>query len=98
MEMGGLSAEQVEKIIEQAEAKAGEVERAAAEQRRQQREQERLVAAEAAEATAAPSPYYADGKPAEVIEQAAPESNGDAQSVAGEPADHPAESSDDAAE
>jgi N utilization substance protein A len=98
MEMGGHSAEQVEKIIEQAEAKAGEVERAAAEQRRQQREQERLVAAEAAEATAAPSPYYADGKPAEVIEQAAPESNGDAQSVAGEPADHPAESSDDAAE
>ena len=49
--------------------KPAEAERAAAEQRRQQREQERLEAAEAAEAAANPSPYYADGKPAEAIEQ-----------------------------
>jgi transcription termination/antitermination protein NusA len=46
MEMGSLSQEQVDKIIQQAEAKAAEAEAAAAEQRRQQREQDRLAAAE----------------------------------------------------
>ncbi len=46
MEMGSLAQEQVDKIIQQAEAKAAEAEAAAAEQRRQQREQERLAAAE----------------------------------------------------
>jgi N utilization substance protein A len=46
MEMGGLPQEQVDKIIQQAEAKAAEAEAAAAEQRRKQREQERLAAAE----------------------------------------------------
>jgi N utilization substance protein A len=71
MEMGSLTAEQVDVIVRQAELKAAEAEKAAAEQRRQQREQDRLEAAEAAEAAANPSPYYADGKPAEVIEQAA---------------------------
>ncbi len=71
MEMGGLTAEQVDNIVRQAELKAAEAEKAAAEQRRHQREQERLEAAEAAEAAASPSAYYADGKPAEVIEQAA---------------------------
>jgi N utilization substance protein A len=50
MEMGGLSAEQVDKIVQQAEVKAAEAEKAAAVQRRQQREQDRLDAAEAAEA------------------------------------------------
>lgn len=69
MEMGGLSAEQVDRIVHQAEVKAGEAERAAAEQRRAQRDQERLDAAEAAEAASKPTPYMADGKPAEVIEQ-----------------------------
>jgi len=69
MEMGELNTEQVERIVQQAEVKAAEAEKAAAEQRRQQREQERLAAAEAAEAAAAQSAYYADGKPAEVIEQ-----------------------------
>jgi N utilization substance protein A len=73
MEMGGLSAEQVDRIVKQAEAKAGEAERAAAEQRRQQREQDRIEAAETSEAVANESIYYADGKPAEVIEQAIPE-------------------------
>jgi transcription termination/antitermination protein NusA len=70
MEMGGLTAEQVDHIVGQAEAKATEAEKVAAEQRRKQREQDRLEAAEAAEAAAAPTPYYADGKPAEAIEQA----------------------------
>jgi N utilization substance protein A len=46
MEMGSLAQELVDKIIQQAEAKAAEAEAAAAEQRRQQREQERLAAAE----------------------------------------------------
>jgi transcription termination/antitermination protein NusA len=93
MEMGGLTAEQVDTIVHQAEVKATEVERAAAEQRRQQREQDRLEAAEAAEAKATPSPYYADGKPAEVIEQASAEPAADAVV----PVEPPAESSDDAA-
>ncbi|MEN6408007.1 MAG: transcription termination factor NusA [Thermoguttaceae bacterium] len=100
MEMGGLSAEQVDRIVHQAESKAAEAERLAAEQRRQQREQERLEAAEAAEAAAAPSPYYADGKSAEVIEQAVAEPNADPASSAGEstePKPNSAESSDDAA-
>ena len=69
MEMGGLTAEQVDHITQQAEVKAGEAERVAAEQRRKQREQERLEAAEKAEAATTQSVYYADGKPAEVIEQ-----------------------------
>jgi transcription termination/antitermination protein NusA len=105
MELGGLSAELVDTIVQQAEIKATEAERAAAEQRRKQREQERLEAAEAAEAVAEQSAYYADGKPAEVIEQAAaespaptsekvtPEPNGESES-----AKRPAESSDDAAQ
>jgi transcription termination/antitermination protein NusA len=67
-EMSGLSPEVVDKVIAQAEKKANEAEKAAAEQRRQQRENERIAAADAAEAAAA-SPYYADGKPAEEIEQ-----------------------------
>jgi transcription termination/antitermination protein NusA len=73
MEMGGLTAEQVDRIVTQAGAKAAEAERVAAEQRRRQREQDRMEAAEAAEAAASPTPYYADGKPAEEIEQAVPE-------------------------
>jgi len=95
MEMGGLTAEQVDVSVRQAEVKAAEAERAAAEQRRQQREQERLEAAEAAEAAAAPSAYYADGKPAEAIEQA--DETGTAASESSESLDRPAESSDDAA-
>jgi transcription termination/antitermination protein NusA len=107
MEMGGLTAEQVDSIVRQAETKATEAEKAAAEQRRHQREQDRLEAAEAAEAAAAQSAYYADGKPAEVIEQAAAEpigveplSNTDAAgngSAVSESIERPAESSDDAA-
>ena len=40
MEMGGLSEEQVQVIVAQAEGKAEEAEKAAAEQRRQRREQQ----------------------------------------------------------
>jgi N utilization substance protein A len=125
MEMGSLTAEQADVIVRQAELKAAEAEKAAAEQRRQQREQERLEAAEAAEATAEQSAYYADGKPAEVIEQAAegappvapasepnetalapstgtepqsPAAAGEAGPAESESPEHPAESSDDAAQ
>ena len=56
MEMGGLSAEQVQVIVQQAEAKAEEAEKATAEQRRQRREQEgKEVAAEAAAESTAES-------------------------------------------
>ena len=48
MEMGGLTAEQVDTIVGQAEVKAREAEAAAAEERRRQREQERIDAATAA--------------------------------------------------
>ena len=45
MEMGGLTIEQVDKIVAQAEIKAAEAEAAANEERRRQREQERIEAA-----------------------------------------------------
>lgn len=48
MEMGGLTAEQVDKIVAQAEAKAEQAEQAASEERRRQREQQRIDAATAA--------------------------------------------------
>ncbi len=54
MEMGGLTAEQVDAIVAQAEEKAEDAERAAAEERRRQKEQAKAdAAAEAAEAAAA---------------------------------------------
>jgi len=52
MEMGGLTEEQVDKIVEQAEVKAAEAEAAAIEERKRRREAERREAAEAAEAEA----------------------------------------------
>jgi N utilization substance protein A len=48
MEMGDLTAEQVDHIVEQAEQKAEEAERAAAEERRRQKEQEQLEGTAAA--------------------------------------------------
>lgn len=61
MQMGGLTAEQVEYLVEQAERKAEEAERAAAEERRRQKEQEKLEADAAAsqpsgDGTAEPEP------------------------------------------
>jgi len=47
MEMGGLTQEEADRIVAQAEAKAEEAEKAAAEERRRQREQERLEAQKA---------------------------------------------------
>ncbi len=47
MEMGGLTLEQVDAIVAQAEVKAREAEAAAADERRRQREQERIDAATA---------------------------------------------------
>ncbi|MGO8691983.1 MAG: transcription termination factor NusA [Thermoguttaceae bacterium] len=52
MEMGGLSAEQVDQIVAQAEVKAAEVEKQAAVQRRLQREQDRQEASEEGKAAA----------------------------------------------
>ena len=68
MEMGGLTAEQVDHIIQQAEAKAEEAEQAAADERRRQRAQERLDAATAAANAAEgaePPAEPATGLPAE---------------------------------
>ncbi|NLF68723.1 MAG: transcription termination factor NusA [Candidatus Anammoximicrobium sp.] len=62
MQMGGLTAEQVEHLVEQAERKAEEADRAAAEERRRQKEREKLEADTAAadqaagEGTAEPKP------------------------------------------
>ena len=44
VQMGGLTEEQVERLVEQAEQKAEEAERAAAEERRRQKDQEKLEA------------------------------------------------------
>jgi len=76
VEMGGLTAEQVDHIIQQAEAKAEEAEQAAADERRRQRAQERLDAATAA---------------AESAEPVASEGTSEATSVATQDTDSPAE-------
>ncbi|MBI2827395.1 MAG: transcription termination factor NusA [Planctomycetia bacterium] len=72
-EMGGLAVEQVNHIIQQAEAKAEEAEQAAADERRRQRTQERLDAANAAAAAAeaeatATQEAGADAAPAVTVE------------------------------
>ncbi len=87
MEMGGLSAEQAERIVQQAEAKALAAEKVAAEQRRQQREQDRQDAAEAAT------------DPTDETENNVADSNGDvpAESNGEESTESLAESSDDTA-
>jgi N utilization substance protein A len=84
MEMGGMTAEQVDKVVAQAEVKAVEAEQLAAEARRHQREQDRLEAATreaeaaeareaalalaAAEAAAASETPQPDGETSETIE------------------------------
>ncbi len=69
MEMGGLSEEVVNKIVEQAEERALEAERLAAEARRRQKEQERIdaatAAAEAAEAAENAAAEEASGESSE---------------------------------
>jgi N utilization substance protein A len=64
MEMGGLTAEQVDSIVEQAEQKAEEAERAAAEERRRQKEQEEREAQAKAAAEAAAA-VTVEGQPGE---------------------------------
>lgn len=71
MEMGGLTAEQVDSIVEQAEARAQEAEAAAAEERRRQREQTRIDAATAA-AEAAEGAQASSGEPAASTGEASP--------------------------
>jgi N utilization substance protein A len=84
MEMGGLSAEQVQVIVEQAEAKAEEAEKATAEQRRQRREQEGKegAAAEAAEtgdgSSIGAEPHAASAEPSLVDAAAVEEVKDDA--------------------
>lgn len=75
MEMGGLTEEQVDQIVDQAEAKAEEAEAAATEERRQRKENERLAkeAAEAAPPIEAPAveeaPAGEDASPDEAAEE-----------------------------
>ncbi|HCK42682.1 MAG TPA: transcription termination factor NusA [Planctomycetaceae bacterium] len=70
MEMGGLSAEQVDSIVEQAEAKAEEAEKAASEARLLKREAERqAVQKEKADAAAEASAAKADTDEAEIEAQ-----------------------------
>ena len=83
MEMGGLSEEQVGKIVKQAEMKAEEAERAASEQRRRQREQDRLRAAESEEEAAGDAEAATDDS-VEAAEVTALET-GDEEEVATQP-------------
>ncbi len=71
MQMGELTAEQVDHIVEQAEARAEEAERAAAEERRRQREQERLDQAAAAAAAAAAAEQTTEEAAEQTTEEAA---------------------------
>lgn len=73
MELGELTAEQVDHIVSQAEARAEEAEQAAAEERRRQRETDKAAAAAAAAAAAEAA---ANPTPAEdVSAESAPEGN-----------------------
>jgi N utilization substance protein A len=65
MEMGGLTEEQVNRIVEQAEVRAKQAEIAAAEGRRRQRELDRLAAAGLAEAGESSAPADAERGAAE---------------------------------
>jgi N utilization substance protein A len=70
MEMGGLSEEQVDEIVAQAEERAEEAEAAAAAARKQKREEERIAAATAAEEA---PPDYESAAPAEGSGEGGPE-------------------------
>ncbi|MFM9197381.1 MAG: helix-hairpin-helix domain-containing protein, partial [Planctomycetia bacterium] len=66
MEMGGLSAEAVDRIVAEAESRASMAEVAAADERRKQREQERIAKA-TAEADAAEAALAAQAAAAEAV-------------------------------
>ena len=80
MEMGGLTAEQVDAIVLEAEQRASMAEAAAADERRKQRDADRLAKAtadaDAAEALAAGEPVVVESESevAQAIPEAAPES------------------------
>jgi N utilization substance protein A len=67
MEMGGLSADAVEKIVNEAEKRAAMAEVAAADERRKHREQERIDKA-TADADAAEAAVQAAGQSAEGVD------------------------------
>lgn len=77
MEMGGLTAEQVDAIVAQAEAKAEEAEAAAIEERKRRREMERIAAAtaaaEAEEAEAKMNIAEEEGQTEEVESESSPQ-------------------------
>ena len=81
MEMGGLTAEQVDHIVGQAESRAEEAERAVVEERRRQREQEQVDAAaaeqEAAQAAAEQEAAQAAAAEQEAAQAAAPTDTSD---------------------
>jgi N utilization substance protein A len=79
MQMGGLTAEQVEHLVEQAERKAEEADRAAAEERRRQKEQEKLEA-DAAAAGQSPDDGAAEPKPPGEVQEGDPSPGDDADS------------------
>lgn len=107
MEMGDLTAEQVDLIVAQAEARAAEAEVQAAEQRRQQRERQAAEASAAkaksaeeagAEETETEEPQpseEASGETAEPADEEAGESDPDEGQTAGEPEVPEAESTED---
>jgi len=84
MEMGGLTMEQVDHIVAQAEERAEAAEKAADEERRRQREQERQQAAQAAAEEAAAKQAEASTDAAE-----ADEASGEAERSAPESGDEP---------
>jgi len=73
MEMGDLTPEQVDNVVQQAEVKAEEAERVAAEQRRLQREQERLEAEQAEAEAAGAAEGAEEARPADGAETASEE-------------------------
>ncbi len=78
MEMGGLSEEQVELIVEQAESRAEEAEAAAASARRQKREDDRLAAANAL--IEEPPAYVETASEGETVGDGAPAGEGESAS------------------
>ena len=89
MEMGGLTEEQVDEIVEQAEAKAEEAEAVAQEQRRRQREQAKIDAADAAFASGEAVETGSTGASTEVPTESSTEAPAEAEAAVdtGESAD-----------
>ncbi len=76
MEMGGLTAEQVDHIVGQAESRAEEAERAVVEERRRQREQEQVEAAAEKEAAQAAATAEKEAAQAAAAEEEAAQAAG----------------------